>query len=82
MTNEAAKFKVGDLVVLSDVPTVPHHLRGKLAIIYRIIPDGLKDLAFIYDPTKPGYLLYVNSEVNRIFWEEGEFELADTEHVV
>ena len=77
MTNEDKKFKVGDLVVLCDVPTVPFHLRGKLAIIYRIIPNGLKDLAFIYDPNKPGYLLYVNSQVNRIFWEEGEFALVD-----
>jgi hypothetical protein len=68
------EYKVGDLVILKDVATVPRRLVGKLAIISQIIEDGLEDLAFTYDPTKPAYILYVDSVINKAFWEENEFE--------
>jgi hypothetical protein len=70
------KYKVGDLVRLKDVVTVPKRLVGKMGLISAIVNS--KDVSYhqSYDKALPLYTLYVNEGCKNLFWEEAEFELA------
>lgn len=70
------KFKVGDLVRLKHLDTVPLYYQGKLGFISRIIKDGLINIDVAYEKSKPAYILYLDDVMNDVLWEEDEFELV------
>lgn len=70
------KFKVGDLVRLKHIDTVPFYYQGKLGFISRIVKDGLINLDVEYERAKPAYILYLDDVMNDVLWEEDEFELV------
>ena len=70
------KYKVGDLVRLRDVESVPECLVGSLALISAIIEGEEANYHLSYDKSKPVYVLYVTDQCKSLFWEEAEFELV------
>ena len=69
-------YRVGDLVRLKHMDTVPSDYQGKLAFISRIIKNGLRNIDVAYDRKKPAYILYIDEHMNGVMWEEEEFELV------
>lgn len=70
------KYKVGDLVKLKNISTVPTHLHGALALVSAIVEGNRANYHLSYDTNKPVYILYINDSWKELFWEEAEFELA------
>tara|TARA_Y100001938_G_scaffold91444_1_gene125443 strand:+ start:510 stop:749 length:240 start_codon:yes stop_codon:yes gene_type:complete len=77
MKNDA-KYKVGDLVRLREVETVPEVLRGTLGLISAIITGENARYHIVYDKSRPLYQLYLNERYNNLYWEEAEIESADS----
>jgi hypothetical protein len=73
------EFRVGDLVKLKKVESVPQKLHGSVALISAILRGPEIDYHLSYDKTKPIYVLYVNEQCKELYWEEAEFELARNE---
>lgn len=71
-----AKYKIGDLVKLKIIDTVPLHFHNSLALISDIVSSDRANYHLSYDATKPIYVLYINEHCKELFWEEEEFELA------
>ena len=72
-------FKVGDLVKLKEIESVPQTLHGSVALISAILTGPEIDYHLSYDKTKPIYVLYVNEQCKELYWEEAEFDLARNE---
>jgi len=72
-------FKVGDLVKLKEIESVPKTLHGSVALISAILTGPEIDYHLSYDKTKPIYVLYVNEQCKELYWEEAEFDLARNE---
>ena len=70
------KYKIGDLVKLKAIDTVPLHFHNSLALISNIVSGTRANYHFSYDATKPIYVLYINDQCKELFWEEAEFKLA------
>ena len=77
MTNKV--YKVGDLVKLKDMLSIPDSLRGSVAVISQILTGSNVDYHRCFDKDKPIYVLYVNEQCNNLYWEEAEFELTKSE---
>jgi hypothetical protein len=73
------KYKIGDLVKLKKIESVPQSLHGSVALISQILIGPEIDYHLSYDKTKPIYVLYVNEQCKELYWEEAEFELARNE---
>ncbi len=73
------KYKIGDLVRLKNIESVPQSLHGSVALISQILTGPEIDYHLSYDKTKPIYVLYVNEQCKELYWEEDEFELARNE---